>query len=65
MVLGALGYDESQALALLHRFQEGHAATDCTALLKDAQDRGVTKQENCDGLVYEVVQALDSLVRQG
>lgn len=65
MVLGALGYDESQALALLRRFQEGHGAADCTALLKNAQDQGISKKENCDGLVYEVVQALDELLQRG
>lgn len=63
MVLGALGYDEKQAMALLRRFRENHGATDCTALLKASHDRGEERKAHCDGLIYEVIEALEQAGR--
>ena len=65
MVLGALGYDEKQALALLRQFRENHGATDCATLLKASHDRGEVKKAHCDGLVYEVAEALEQIVSAG
>ena len=61
MVLGMLGYDEKQAASLIRQFREGRDATDCATLLKAAHDRGIPRKELCDGLVFEMVQALDRL----
>lgn len=61
MVLGALGYDEKQAAALIRQFKENHGATDCVTLLKASHDRGEVKKAHCDGLVYEMVEFLDQL----
>lgn len=63
MVLGALGYDAQQSAALLREFKAKHGATDCATLLKESHDRGEAKKDHCDGLVYEVVAALDELVK--
>lgn len=63
MVLGALGYDEKQAVALLRQFRENHGATDCAALLKASHERGEERKIHCDGLVYEVVEALERIVQ--
>ena len=61
MVLGGLGYDEHQAAALIRSFREAHGATDCATLLKDSHDRGEARKDHCDGLVFEMVRALDAL----
>lgn len=63
MVLGALGRDEKEAAALLRRFQEKHGATDCAALLKSSHDRGEPRKPHCDGLVCEMVTALDEIIQ--
>ena len=62
MVMGALGYDEKQAAALIRQFKENHGATYCVTLLKASHDRGEVKKEHCDGLVYEMVEMLSELV---
>lgn len=61
LVLGGLGYDEHQAAALIRDFRERHGSTDCATLLKSSHDRGEARKDHCDGLVYEMVQALESL----
>lgn len=61
MVLGALGYDEKQAGALLRAFREEHGALDCAALLSASKERGVPRKDHCDGLVLEMAQALEDL----
>ena len=64
MVLGMLGYDEKQAAALIGQFRASHGAADCASLLKNAHDQGIPRKEHCDGLVFEMVQALDWLQGQ-
>lgn len=64
MVLGAMGYDEQTAGALLRQFRERHGAMDCAALLKASHDRGEARKDHCDGLVYEMVQALEAILAQ-
>ena len=61
MVLGALGYGEKDALALLRQVQEGHGATDCATLLRASRERGEIKKAHCDGLVFEMVEAVSRL----
>lgn len=58
MVLGLKGCDEAQSAAFLRRFREAHGEIDCAALLKKSHDAGIPRKEHCDGLVFEVVQAL-------
>ena len=59
MVLGMKGYDEEQSTAFLRKFREDHGAIECAALLKKSHDAGIPRKEHCDGLVFEVVQALE------
>ena len=58
MVLGMLGYDEKEAAALLHQVREGHGALDCATLLKSSHEKGIARKEHCDGLVFEIVEAV-------
>lgn len=58
MVLGALGYGEQEAQAMLRAFREKNGCTDCAHLLAAARERGEEKKPHCDRLVYECVQAL-------
>jgi len=58
MVLGAMGYGEQEAQALLRGFREKNGCTDCAHLLANARERGEEKKPHCDRLVYECVQAL-------
>lgn len=63
MALGMLGYDETASAALLRQVREGHGALDCATLLKTAREQGVPRKPHCDGLVFEMVQALDDLMK--
>ena len=58
MVLGMLGYDEKEAAALLHQVREGQGALDCATLLKSSHEKGIARKEHCDGLVFEMVEAV-------
>lgn len=62
MVLGAMGYDETTANTLIRNFREKHGATDCATLLKTSKERGEAKKAHCDGLVFEMVEALESII---
>ena len=59
MVLGMKGYDEEQSTAFLRRFREDHGEINCAALLKKSHEAGIPRKEHCDGLVFQVVEALD------
>ena len=61
MALGLLGYDEKEAASLLRQFREAHGATNCAELLKMSHDRGVPRKEHCDGLMFEMVEALEQI----
>ena len=61
MALGLMGCDEKKAIELLRRFRADHGATDCAVLLRASKDRGEEKKAHCDGLVYEMVQAVEEL----
>lgn len=58
MVLGAMGYGEQEAQAMLRMFREKNGCTDCAHLLAAAKERGEEKKLHCDRLVCECVQAL-------
>ena len=62
--LGLMGCDEKKAIELLRRFRADHGATDCAVLLRASKDRGEEKKAHCDGLVYEMVQAVEELAEK-
>ena len=64
MALGLMGCDEKKAAELLRRFRTDHGATDCAVLLRASKDRGEEKKAHCDGLVYEMVQAVEELAEK-
>ena len=59
MVLGMKNCPKEEIAAFLRQFQEGHGDISCAALLKKSHDAGIPRKEHCDGLVFEVVQALE------
>ena len=61
MVLGAMGYGEQEAQAMLRSFREKNGCTDCAHLLANAKERGEEKKPHCDRLVCECVQGLMEL----
>ena len=58
MVLGAMGYGEQEAQALMQGFRAKNGCTDCAHLLAASKERGEEKKPHCDRLVCECVQAL-------
>ena len=58
MVLGMTNYPPEQADAFRKKFLENHGEINCAALLKKSHDAGIPRKEHCDGLVFEVVEAL-------
>lgn len=61
MVMGGLGYDEKAATEFLRSFIEAHGSSACAQLLKDSRERGEEKKVHCDGLVFEMIEALEAL----
>ena len=59
MVLGMTNYPPEQVDAFRKKFLADHGEIDCAALLKKSHEAGIPRKEHCDGLVFEVVQALD------
>ena len=62
MVLDNLGYDEKDAMAILRQMKECHGATDCLTLLRTSLERDEPKKSHCNGLVYETVETLSTLI---
>ncbi len=62
LVLGALGYDETQAREVVKNFRHNHGSSECRDLLRTSVERGETKKEHCDGLVFEMTRVIESLV---
>ena len=63
MVLGMTGHDGKDATALMARMRQNHGALDCATLLKTSKENGIPNKEHCDGLVYELVQAVEELLK--
>lgn len=63
MVLGMTGHDAKDAAALMAGMRERHGALDCAALLKASKEQGIPNKEHCDGLVYELVQAVEDMLK--
>ena len=59
MVLGMKDYPPEQADSLRRKFLDGHGEINCAALLKKSHEAGIPRKEHCDGLVFEMVEALD------
>lgn len=64
MVLGMTGCTDDQAAEVLQQFKEKHGSTSCAALLKAAHDRGEARKPHCDGLVFEMVEAVEAVLAQ-
>lgn len=62
IVLGALGYSDSEARGLITAFQARYGDTDCRALLRTAAERGEPKNDHCNNLVMAMAAAVEELV---
>ena len=62
MIRGKAGKDKETAKTLVDDFLAAHGTTDCRCLLAAAEEKGVTRKENCDGLVLELCQKLDEII---
>ena len=58
MVLGMTHYPPEDADSFREQFREDHGDINCAALLKASHDAGIPRKEHCDGLVFDVVEAL-------
>ena len=63
MVLGMTGHDGKDATALMAQMRQNHGALDCATLLKTSKENGIPNKKHCDGLVYELVQAVEELLK--
>lgn len=63
MVLGMTGHDGKDATALMAQMRQNRGALDCATLLKASKEKGIPNKEHCDGLVYELVQAVEELLK--
>lgn len=63
MVLGMAGHDGKDAAALMAKMRENRGTLDCATMLKASKEKGMSNKEHCDGLVYEMVQAVEELLK--
>lgn len=62
MILGKSGQAKETAQKLIEDFLAAHGTTDCRCLLAAAEEKGVTRKENCDGLVFDMCKKLAGLL---
>ena len=63
MILGMKGFSNKAAADLLIQFRNEHGFTDCTSLLRAAQEKGTVRKVHCDGLVLEMCSTLDQILQ--
>ncbi len=64
MVLGMMGATQKQYQDFLRAMRENHdGITDCRELLAKASEEGVNRKEHCDGLIYEAVENIVSVMK--
>ena len=59
MVLGMTNCPPEEVDSFRRKFLEKHGDIHCAALLKKSHEAGIPRKEHCDGLVYEVIEALE------
>lgn len=64
MVLGMLGYGETEAKAFMEQFRQRSGHLNCSDLLEAAKERGQEKKPHCDGLITDVIRALEELMAE-
>ena len=66
MVLGLLGKDDGPTVAAYHKaFRDNHqGCLECADLLRINQNQGCEKKCHCDGMVYEAVERIESLLEE-
>jgi C_GCAxxG_C_C family probable redox protein len=63
MVLGMVGADDAAARSLTQQFKQNHTAFNCPELLKLGAEKGdFNKKAHCDGLVYEIIDQVSSMI---
>ena len=64
MVLGMLGYGEQEATALLRKVRQERGALDCATLLRTSHEAGIPRKQHCDGIVFELLKAVEEIIGQ-
>lgn len=66
MALGLFGIDDPQTLGRYHqRIKEKHDGyLECADLLRINAEKGLPKKPHCDGMVYEVVDLVEELLKE-
>lgn len=66
MVLGLFGVDSPETTQkLIKNFQAAHnGMTDCAELLRVNASSGKTRKVHCDGLVFEMVEYLEKILKE-
>ena len=63
MVLGMLESSEEQRRQFVDAMKQNHEGmTDCADLLKKNAAQGGDKKEHCDGMVYEAVELVSTIM---
>lgn len=67
MALGLLGVTDGNAIAAYWRsFKQNHDdMTDCRDLLRVNSMKGNPQKSHCDGMVYEAIAAVESVMKDG
>ena len=60
MALGMMGYEEAAATEILRSVRQSHGALDCATLLSTSREAGIPRKPHCDGMVFELVQAVEA-----
>lgn len=63
MILSAAGFSQTEAARFLSDFRKRHGSTQCVDLLTRSAKQGIPKKTHCDGLIFEVAEYLDALLK--
>ena len=64
MALGILGCSEAESRAFLQAFREKEGDTACARLLAIGKEKGLAKNDHCDGMVLAAVELVEQLSKK-
>lgn len=64
MALGILGYGEAESRELMRAFREREGDLACAALLTIGKEKGLSKKDHCDSMVFAAVELVDKLTQK-
>lgn len=62
--LGAMGYSKKETATFMKQFMEKYGSYDCKVLLQTCKERGESRSEHCNRLIFAGVEAVTELMEE-